>query len=466
MISFDGTDYFESLKAAREAVQHIRSGKGPVLIHADVERLLPHSSSDDHRKYRPEDELKSAKADKDCLLKLGNYMLETGLFHENEVNELWDDVKKEIDAAADWALAKEDAKPEDALLHILAPEETRNLNYATKEPEEGNKAVLVDAINHALHEEMERNDKMMIFGEDVADPKGGVFTATKGLSTKFGDHRVFNSPLAEASIMGVAVGLATRGYKPVVEIQFGDYIWPAFMQIRNELATMRFRSNGGFTAPVVIRVAIGGYIHGGLCHSQNIEAFFAHIPGLMIAYPSTAADAKGLLKTACRMEDPVLFLEHKGMYRLPYAAGFEPDKDYLLPFGKAKVLKSGEDATIVTWGMGCKDSLNAVKKFEKENNKSVELIDLRTIAPWDKEAVLNSVRKTGKLMIVHEDTLTLGFGAEISATISDEAFKFLDAPVMRVAAKDSHIPYNSIYEEVVLPNESKIYETLKRLTDF
>jgi 2-oxoisovalerate dehydrogenase E1 component len=307
---------------------------------------------------------------------------------------------------------------------------------------------------------------MIIFGEDVADPKGGVFTATKGLSTKFGDHRVFNSPLAEASIMGVAVGLATRGYKPVVEIQFGDYIWPAFMQVRNELSTMRFRSNGGFTAPVVIRVAIGGYIHGGLCHSQNIEAFFAHIPGLMIAYPSTAADAKGLLKTACRIEDPVLFLEHKGMYRLPYASGFEPHKDYLLPFGKAKLLKTGEDATIVTWGMGCKDSLSAVKKFEKEYNKSIELIDLRTIAPWDRETVLNSVRKTGKLMIVHEDTLTLGFGAEISATVSDEAFKFLDAPVMRVAAKDSHIPYNSVYEEVVLPNESKIFDTLKRLTDF
>jgi 2-oxoisovalerate dehydrogenase E1 component len=313
---------------------------------------------------------------------------------------------------------------------------------------------------------MRLNDKMLIFGEDVADPKGGVFTATKGLSTEFGSDRVFNSPLAEASIVGVALGLATHKYKPVVEIQFGDYIWPAFMQFKNEISTLRFRSNGGFSCPVVVRVAVGGYIHGGLCHSQNIEAFFAHIPGLLVAYPSNAADAKGLLKTACRLQDPVIFCEHKGMYRLPFATAPEPDENFLIPFGKGKIVKSGENATIVTYGMGVKDSVNAVKKIEKEINKTIEIIDLRTIVPWDKDLVLNSIKKTSRVLIVHEDTLSGGFGAEISATISQEAFSDLDAPVMRLAAKDSHIPYNPVYETDVLPNENKVYEELNKLLKY
>jgi 2-oxoisovalerate dehydrogenase E1 component len=326
--------------------------------------------------------------------------------------------------------------------------------------------VLVDAINHALKEEMARNDKMLIFGEDIGDPKGGVFTATRGLTDMYGKERVFNSPLAEASIMGVALGLAVRGYKPVVEIQFADYIWPAFMQFRNEISTMRYRSNGGFKAPVVTRVATGGYIHGGLCHSQNIEGFFSHIPGIMIAYPSNAADAKGLLKTAIRMDDPVLFLEHKGMYRLPFARTIEPDENYLIPFGKGKIVKEGKDATVVTWGMGVKDSLNAAKKIEKETGKLVEVIDLRTIIPWDKEMVLESVKKTGRVLIQHEDTLTGGFGGEIAAVLAKDAFTYLDAPVMRNAAKDTHIPYAPVYEDDVLPSESKIYADLMELLNF
>ncbi len=466
MITFNGTDYFESLKAARTAIDHIRSGNGPVLLHADVERLLPHSSSDDHRKYRPEEELEIAKKVKDCIKIFTNYLIKHKIFSATFIEDFTANIKNEIDRAADWALAQREAIPEDSTKHIFAPEETRNLNYSSTEPTEGNKVVLVDAINHALFEEMELNSKMLIFGEDIEDPKGGVFTATKGLSSKFGTERVFNSPLAEASIVGVAIGLAVYGYKPVVEIQFGDYIWPAFMQIKNELATMRYRSNGGFSAPVVIRVPVGGYIHGGLCHSQNIEAFFAHIPGLFVAYPSNAADAKGLLKTACRLQDPVIFCEHKGMYRLPFSVSFEPNENYLIPFGKAKIIKQGNDASIITYGMGCKDSINAVKRIEKENDISIEVIDLRTIIPWDKELVLDSVRKTGKALIVHEDTITLGFGAEISATIADEAFNYLDAPVLRVAAKDSHIPYNSIYEADVLPNEDKIYHQLKKLIEF
>ncbi len=466
MKTFDGTNYFESLKAAREAVEHIRAGKGPVLLHAIVERLLPHSSSDDHRKYRPQEELEQAKEKKDPIKNLVSYLIENELAAQEEIDELGENIRQEISDAIDKVMELDDPKPEDSANHIYAPEETRELDYVEGEPEGKDKAVMVDAIRHAMHEEMNFNDKMLIFGEDIEDPKGGVFTATKGLTDAYGQDRVFNSPLAEASIAGVALGLAVRGWKPVVEIQFGDYIWPAYHQIKNELSTMRYRSNGGFSAPVVIRVPVGGYIHGGLCHSQNIEANFAHIPGLFIAYPSTAADAKGLLKTACRIQDPVLFLEHKGMYRLPYSTSLEPDENYLLPFGKGKYVKRGNDATIVTWGMSCRDSLNAVKKIERGTGKTIEIIDLRTIIPWDREMVLESVAKTNKVMVVHEDTETLGFGAEISAVISQHAFKDLDAPVMRHAGKHSHIPYAPAYEKDVLPNEEKIGADLRKLLEF
>lgn len=466
MKTFDGTDFIASFIAAQESIDYIRSGKGPVLLHAQVERLVAHSSSDDQKKYRDVKELEEAYRTRDCVIKLRAYILQNNLLSEDELNKIEDGIIEEINNAAEWAYSRPDAKPEDSIKHIFASYETRNLNYAKDEPISGNKVVMVDAINHALHEEMAFNDKMIIFGEDIEDPKGGVFTATKGLSTRFGSNRVFNSPLAEASIIGVALGLAIRGFKPVVEIQFGDYIWPAFQQIRNELATMRYRSDGHFSAPVVIRTAVGGYIHGGLCHSQNVEAFFAHIPGLLIAYPSTAADAKGLLKTACRLQDPVLFLEHKGMYRLPFSTSFEPDENYLLPFGKGKTVKEGKDLTVVTYGMGVKDSLNAAKDIEKETNKTIEIIDLRTIVPWDKELVLNSIKKTNRVLIVHEDIKTLGFGAEIAAVIAEEAFLYLDAPVFRNAAKDSHIPYASAYELDVLPTQEKIYNDMLKVLNY
>lgn len=466
MKEFDGTDYFESLRAAREAAEYMRSGKGPALLHAVVERLVPHSSSDDQKKYRAEGELELAKSTRDPILKLKSYIIANDIASEEEIISLEQTIKNEVEEAVEWAWSQPDPKAEDSTNHILAPADTRNLDYTAEEPTEGNPIVLVDAINHALKEELQRNEKIVVFGEDVADPKGGVFTATRGLSNTFGQARVFNSPLAEASIIGVALGMAVKGYKPVVEIQFGDYIWPAFQQLKNELATMRFRSDGHFSAPVVIRVAVGGYIHGGLCHSQNIESIFSHIPGLLIAYPSNAADAKGLLKTACRLQDPVLFLEHKGMYRLPFARTIEPDENYLLPFGKGKIVKTGTNATVITYGMPVRDSLNAVKKIEKESNSTVEIIDLRTIIPWDKELVLDSVRRTGRAIVIHEDTMTMGFGAEIAATISMEAFHYLDAPVMRIAAKDSHIPYAQVYEEDVLPNESKIKAGIERLLSF
>lgn len=466
MKEFDGADFFESLSSAQNAIEYMRAGSGPALLHGVVERLLPHSSSDDQRKYRSKEELENAKQHRDPIIRFKSYLIRNDVLTQDEVSKIDKEIKDEINDAADWAMSRPDAKAENATKNIFAPTETRELEYADAPPKEGDKAVMVDAINHALHEEMARNDKTLVFGEDVADPKGGVFTATKGLTTKFGKERVFNSPLAEASIMGVAVGLAVRGYKPIVEIQFGDYIWPAFQQIRNELSTMRYRSDGNFSAPVVVRVPVGGYIHGGLCHSQNVEAFFAHIPGLYIAYPSDAADAKGLLKTACRLDDPVIFLEHKGMYRLPFSTAIEPGDDYLLPFGKGKILREGSDATIITYGMGARDSVNAAKKIEKERGKSIEIIDLRTIIPWDKELVLNSVKKTNRALIVHEDTLTLGFGAEIATYITENAFMDLDAPVMRLAAKDSHIPYAPAYETEVLPNERKIAAQLENLLKY
>lgn len=326
---------------------------------------------------------------------------------------------------------------------------------------------MVDAINHALAEEMDRNPKMLIYGQDVAGNKGGVFTATKGLTAKFGAYRVFNSPLAEASIVGTAFGLAVReDYKPVVEIQFGDYIWPAFMQIRDEVATLRFRSYNEWACPMVIRVAVGGYIHGGLYHSQSIEGFFTHIPGLRVVFPSNAADAKGLLKTACREEDPVLFCEHKGLYRQGFASSPEPDENYALPFGIAKVKRSGEDITIITWGMLVQRSLDAAAKAEDNHGVSVEVIDLRTLNPLDKETILTSVRKTGKVLIVHEDTLTGGFGAEIAAIIASEAFEMLDAPVQRVAARDTPVPYGPGLEAAMLPQESDVLAALRLLAKY
>jgi 2-oxoisovalerate dehydrogenase E1 component len=312
---------------------------------------------------------------------------------------------------------------------------------------------------------MVRNDKMVIYGQDIADPKGGVFTATKGLSDDFGSDRVFNSPLAESSIVGTAIGMAVAGYKPVVEIQFGDYIWTAMMQIRNELATMRYRSNNDWACPVVIRVPVGGYIHGALYHSQSIDGFFIHIPGIYLAYPSNAADAKGLLKMACRMNDPVIFMEHKGLYRQGYATTEEPGEDYVLPFGKVRVVAEGEELTIITWGAMVQKSLEAVTELGLHEG-TVEIIDLRTLNPLDLVAIETSLKKTGKALVIYEDNLTNGPGAEISALIADRYFEFLDGPVRRVATKDSPVPYNWFLEEKVLPQTSDVAEAIKELLEY
>jgi 2-oxoisovalerate dehydrogenase E1 component len=463
-LKIDGTNYFECKKYVAQALEYIKSGKGPVLLEAEVVRLLSHSSSDDQRKYRDPKDLEEDL--KKCPIEfLSKYMIANELISAKDYEHLKKEVTEEINNAADKAILAPDPKPETADKHILDESGFRDtLDYENSIPD-GPKIVMVDAINHALHEELERNKKIFVFGEDIADSKGGVFTATKGLSTKFGNQRVFNSPLAEASIMGVAVGMALAGLKPVVEIQFADYIWPAFMQMKSELVTYRYRSNNNWSAPVVTRVAVGGYIHGGLYHSQNIESIFAHVPGLLIAFPSNAADAKGLLKTACRINDPVLFCEHKGLYRQSYATSPEPNADYLLPFGKAKIIKEGSDVSVISYGLCVWDSLLAAKKLEDEGY-SVEIIDIRTIMPLDDETIYNSVKKTNKAIVIHEDTLTAGFGAEIAARISDTCFRFLDGPVKRIAAKDSHIPYSPILENEILPNRKVVYQGIKDLLEY
>lgn len=463
-LEVDGTDFLQSNAIAQSAFKYARNGSGPVLIEAHVVRLFSHSSSDDQKKYRPEESLHK-DLQKDPMELFSNLLIKKEILTEQSLNEFRKEIQNHVNEAADWALKQPDPKAESATRFVLDESGKRESLEYEKLTNEGKPIVMVDAINHALREEMKRNDKIYLFGEDVADGKGGVFSATKGLSTLFGNERVFNSPLAEASIVGTAVGMALTGLKPCVEIQFGDYIWPAFMQFRDEMVMYRYRSNNLFEAPVVTRVAVGGFIHGGLYHSQNIEGFFAHMPGLLIAYPSNAADAKGLLKTALRINDPVLFLEHKGLYRQSYATTKEPDADYLVPFGKAKIVNQGNDLTIVTYGAMVHESNFAIKKLEQEGY-SIELIDIRTIAPLDFETIKNSVKKTGKVAVVHEDTLTAGFGAEISAQIAEHCFEYLDAPVKRVAALDAPIPFHPILENTVLPNRNRLYNELKSLLEY
>ena len=457
----DGTDFFETHLAFKQAVGRARKGKGPSVIISHVVRLKPHSSSDDHLKYRTKNEIDKMRKN-DPILKFRDECIANKVIKEEEFEKIDIKLKDQVDQDADWVEAQDHPEVATATKYLYSNEmpEGKNMTNTIND-----KVVIVDAINHALAEEMERNDKMIIYGQDVADPKGGVFTATKGLTDKYGNDRVFNSPLAESSIVGSAIGLATAGYKPVVEIQFGDYIWTAMMQIRNELATIRYRSNNVWSCPAVIRVPVGGYIHGGLCHSQSIDGYFIHLPGIYIAYPSNAADAKGLLKMACRMDDPVIFMEHKGIYRQGYAVSPEPDEDYLLPFGQANLVQEGTDISIITWGAMVQQSIDAVNSFSLEDGV-VGIIDLRTLNPLDFSTINKSIQKTGKALVVHEDNLTNGPGAEISALISDRCFEMLDGPIRRVAAKDSPVPYNMYLEADVLPQVSDIEEALIELLEY
>ncbi|MEM0963031.1 MAG: dehydrogenase E1 component subunit alpha/beta, partial [Bacteroidota bacterium] len=410
-IRYDGTDFFASASAAKAAIDHMRAGRGPVALHADVVRLLPHSSSDDHKKYR-EHEALEADRQRDPIPQMAERLVEAGILTEAEVEAMEAEVRAEIDALAREVAAEPDPDPATATRHVYY-EGPDSRQYET-DGEAGDLIVMVDAINHALDEEMARDERVLVYGEDVGGGKGGVFTATRGLTAKHGADRCFNSPLAEHSIIGSAVGLAASGYKPVVEIQFADYIWPALQPLRNQVASFRYRSNNEWSCPMVIRVPCGGYIHGGLCHSQNIEAIFGHFPGLHVVMPSNAADAKGLLKAAIRGEDPVLFLEHKSLYRQGPARSPEPHDDYLVPLGKARTARAGDDLTIVTWGALVYRALNAAKTLEKEG-VSVEVIDVRSILPFDTEAVLASAKKTGRVLVAYEDHEFMGFGAEVAA---------------------------------------------------
>ena len=457
----DGTNFFETNLAFKQAVERARRGKGPSLIVSNVVRLLPHSSSDDQRKYRTPKALEEDRK-RDPLTILEDQCIREKLISAKEIEKIRTEVKAQVDADTEWAEGQEHPDGDTALDHIYSGDMPMN------EPSfdaVADKVVIVDAINHALKEEMARNDKMVIYGQDIADPKGGVFTATKGLSDEFGIDRVFNSPLAESSIVGTAVGMAVAGYKPVVEIQFGDYIWTAMMQLRNEVSTLRYRSNNAWKCPLVVRVPVGGYIHGALYHSQSIDGYFIHMPGIYLAYPSNAADAKGLLKTACRMDDPVIYMEHKGLYRQGYAATEEPGEDYALPFGKGRIVCQGNELTIVTWGAMVQKSIEGIKSLALADGV-VEIIDLRTLNPLDLDMIEASLEKTGKVLVVYEDNLTNGPGAEISALIADRFFEFLDGPVRRVAAKDSPVPFNWFLEEKILPQTEDVSIAIQELLEY
>ena len=475
----DGTDPLESLETLRRAVQYCRERKGPALVHARVIRPYSHSLSDDERLYRPDEE-RASEAARDPIKRFGAFLIDEGVLDQKELQKIKDAVDREIAQATDIALASPQPPPESATRYVYSPDvDPTAKEFDTEEGAEltGPMGTMVDLINRCLHEEMARDARIVVFGEDVADcsreqyldrvkGKGGVFKVTANLQRRFGSARVFNTPLAEANIDGRAIGMATRGLKPVIEVQFFDYIWPAYHQIRSELALMRWRSGGEWKAPVVIRVPIGGYLKGGaVYHSQSGVTVFAHIPGLRIAYPATALDANGLLRTAIRADDPVLFLEHKHLYRQAYNKSPYPPADFMIPFGKAKTVREGRDLTIITYGALVQRSLIAAKQVE-QSGISVEIIDLRTLVPYDWEAIAASVKKTSRVIVAHEDSLSFGFGAEVAARIADELFEYLDAPVRRVAALDTFVAYAPQVEDAILPQVEDVAQAITELNRY
>jgi len=481
VVECDGTDVVQSYRAAGEAIAYAREHRRPALLHAHTTRPYSHSMSDDERLYRTAAERAQQEA-RDPLTRTRRLLLEIGAATESELFALEKEVAAEVAAAADEALASPQPGPETALTHLYS--ETVDPTSAEFDTEDvpdyqGEKLLtMVDLLNSCLHTEMARDPRIVVFGEDVADAsraevlsevkgKGGVFKVTYGLQQAFGPERVYNSPLAEANIVGRAIGLALRGLKPVVEIQFFDYIWPAFMQIRNELATMRYRSNGAFSSPVVIRVTYGGYLKGGaIYHSQTGETLFTHCPGLRVCMPATAEDAAGLLRTAIRCDDPVLFLEHKHLYRQVYNKGRDPGPDFMIPFGKAKVVREGDHVTIVTCGALVKRCLDAAKVASDQHGIEAEIIDLRTVQPFDMERVAASVKRTSKVVVVHEDSLSWGIGSEIAARIADELFEWLDGPVKRVAAMDTWVAYAPAVENEILPQTSDVIDAILELAAY
>src|SRR5580704_17304032 len=499
----DGTDPVVAYAALRRAAEHCRSGNGPAFVHAHVIRPYSHSLSDDERLYRPDSE-RQADAARDPISLMQMFLLREGILDEKGINKIEKEVEEQMQVDTDRALVAAVPQPETIYNFVYSPDldptspafETQPAAAAPETAADGkrsadpqsvnpqNKAsqnkTMADLINTTLRDEMRRDERVIIFGEDVADAsrevylkqklikgKGGVFKLTSGLQMEFGADRVFNSPLAEANIVGRATGMATRGLKPVVEIQFFDYIWPAMMQLRDELPTIRWRSNNAFSAPLVVRVAIGGYLTGGaIYHSQCGESIFTHTPGMRVVFPSNALDAAGLLRTAIRCDDPVLFLEHKRLYREAYGRAPYPGPDYMIPFGKAKIVQPGTDLTVITYGATVPRALQAAQRLERENGVSVELIDLRTLSPYDWDAIATSVSKTSRVLVAHEDMLSWGYGAEIAARIADELFDHLDAPVKRVAAKDTFVAYQPILEDEILPQAEDLFKAMEQLANY
>jgi len=472
----DGTDPIESLETMRRAVDYCRRRQGPAFVHAKVIRPYSHSLSDDEKLYRSDEE-RIGDAERDPVKRFGALLIDEGVIDQEGLQKIKDDVDREVNEAADIALGAAQPAADTATNFIFSPDvDPTAKEFDTEEGAQlsGNPGTMVDLINRTLHTEMERDPRIVAFGEDIADcsreqyldlvkGKGGVFKVTANLQRKFGGHRVFNSPLAEANIVGRAIGLATRGFKPVVEIQFFDYIWPAMHQIRNELALLRWRSGNEWKAPLVIRVPIGGYLKGGaVYHSQSGVSTFTQIPGLRVLYPSNALDANGLLRTAIRCDDPVLFLEHKHLYRQAYNKSAYPPDDFMIPFAKAKKVREGKDLTIVTYGAMVQRSLVAAKQAEQEGT-SVEIIDLRSLVPYDWEAIAESVKKTNRVIVAHEDSLSFGYGAEIAARIADELFLDLDAPVRRVCALDTFVAYAPQLEDAILPQSSDVAKAIAEL---
>ena len=462
VLEIDGCDIEASYFAMQEAVVHARSKKGPVLVVAKVPRIAPHSSSDDPKKYKTEEDVLQ-ELQKDPLIRLEKWLLDRSIISESQLQLLKISTFQKIEHACIEAEKYPNPQKADAAKNVFKPFE---LPISVENTDEQS-VVMMDAINHALIEEMNRDESVVVFGEDVAKGKGGVFGITKNLSDLFGDDRVFNTPLAESTIVGISIGMSMTGYhKPVAEIQFADYLWTGINQLFNELASMHYRSNGHWHCPVVLRMPCGGYIQGGPYHSQSIEAYLAHCPGLKIAIPSNASDAKRMLKAAILDPNPVIFLEHKALYRQRvFSAKPEPGIDDFLEFGKACVVKQGSDVTFVGWGMTVLMGVESADLLAKEG-LSVEVIDIRSIVPLDFDTILQSVKKTGKLMIAHEAVKNCGFGAEIAARISEEAFKYLDAPIVRLAAKDCPVPYCKDLEDEVLPQKNQVLESLRTLGRF
>jgi 2-oxoisovalerate dehydrogenase E1 component len=475
----DGTDFLASYETLNRAVEYARERRGPALVHAHVIRPYSHSQSDDETLYRPEEE-RVNEAARDPVKRLGDLLIRERVLTEEELQKVKDEADAEVNDAAERALGRPQPPKESAKLYVYSPDvDPTSPEFDTEDQAHlnGREGTMVDLINRCLHEEMERNPRIVVLGEDVADAsraeylsrlkgKGGVFKVTANLQRRFGGDRVYNTPLAEANVIGRSIGMAARGLKPIAEIQFFDYIWPAFMQLRDEAPLLRWRSNNGWKCPMVVRVPVGGYLKGGaIYHSQSGVSTFTSIPGWRVVMPSNALDANGLLRTAIRCDDPVLFLEHKHLYRQTYNKSPYPAPDFMIPFGKAKVVREGADLTIITYGALVQRSLVAAKQAAKEEI-SVEVIDLRSLNPYDWRAIERSVRKTNRALIVYEDCVSWGYGAEIAARIADELFDQLDAPVKRVAALDCFVAYAPDVEDAILPQTDDVLEAIQDIAAY